>query len=266
MFFAGGGVAASGSAWGALVEPNLPVIERVAVKIPRLPTALEGMRIVVMSDFHFLACTTSEQVMRAINLANSLEPDLVLLPGDFLTHQIGPINELMSLLSRLTAKIGVYASLGNHDYWAGSTLIHQAFQQMKIPLLENAGTTLSAHGQDFYIAGLASAWASHPNLKTALDARRRRIPTLLMMHEPDYADQIVSMNAVDLQVSGHSHGGQIRMPGIGALRLPAWGKKYDQGLYSIRDLTLYTTCGIGTVGVPMRLNCPPEITELTLIA
>ncbi len=266
MLLAGGGFAATGSAWAGLVERNALTIERHTIRIPRLPTALEGMRIVVMSDFHLHPFTTAEFIARAVTMTNALKPDLVILPGDFICSDAQAVFELTPVLMKLNAKLGVFASMGNHDYHDDGAITRYAFQQSTIPLLENSGVTLRRDGADFFLAGLASAWASFPHLEQGLAKRRSRIPTILAMHEPDYADRISHLGAVDLQVSGHSHGGQVRVPGIGALHLPPFGQKYDEGLYHLPNLELYTTRGIGVIGIPARFNCPPEITELTLSA
>ena len=104
-----------------------------------------------------------------------------------------------------------------------------------------------------------------PDLSKALEKRPGNVPTLLLVHEPDFADAFSADGTVSLQLSGHTHGGQIRLPGIGALVLPRHGQKYDQGLYRVKDMWVYTTRGIGVIGPPVRLNCRPEITEITLV-
>ncbi|MGC3988867.1 MAG: metallophosphoesterase [Chthoniobacteraceae bacterium] len=263
---AGAGFAVTGSAWAGLVEPNAPIVERRAIRIPGLPTALEGLKIVAMSDFHLHPFTTVQQIARVVEMANALTPDLILLPGDYVCTDHNAIFELTPLFEKLNAKLGVFASMGNHDYAENGDITRYAFKLSTIPLLENTGVTLRKDGADFFLAGLASAWAAYPDLHAALAQRRGRIPTILSMHEPDYADRIAGLDAVDLQISGHSHGGQVRVPGVGALHLPSWGQKYDLGYYQVKNLNLYTMRGVGTIGVPLRFNCPPEITELTLTA
>jgi predicted MPP superfamily phosphohydrolase len=133
-----------------------------------------------------------------------------------------------------------------------------------ITLLHNHGVPISAGGGTLYLAGVDDVWAGRPDPKRALEGNGRGHPTLLLAHEPDYADKVSADPRIKLQLSGHTHGGQVRIPMIGALRLPSWGRKYQEGLYRVKDMHVYTTRGIGLVGVPFRVNCPPEITLLTL--
>ena len=254
----GGGGA---GAYGTLLCPNDLVIERRQIRLP----GLAGLRVVVMSDFHLEPYTKLPLIERAVEKANALKPDLIVLPGDFITSNCEPMHDLAPALGKLKARLGVFATLGNHDCWHDWRLVLKTLEAAGIPVLENRGVTLRHGAQPFYLAGLKSAWGSNPVLADALAARPSRLPTIVSMHEPDYADHIAPTGQVDLQLSGHSHGGQVRLPVVGALSLPSWGRRYSYGLYQVRDLQVYTTRGIGTVGMPVRFLCPPEITEITLM-
>jgi predicted MPP superfamily phosphohydrolase len=132
-------------------------------------------------------------------------------------------------------------------------------------VLENSGLLLQIGSHPIFLAGLESAWAGHPNINLALSRRREGDPVILMMHEPDFADTAAAAGRIALQLSGHSHGGQVRVPLVGAIRLPSWGRKYDQGLYKLDGMRVYTNRGIGMVKHPVRFNCPPEVTVMTLV-
>jgi hypothetical protein len=148
--------------------------------------------------------------------------------------------------------------------WTNADIVHEGLTQAGIPLLRNSGRALEIGRAVLFVAGLDDGWSGRPNLDTALAARPAGAATVLMFHEPDLADAIAPDGRINLQLSGHSHGGQVRLPGLGAPILPYLGQKYDQGLYSLRDMWLYTNRGLGVVGPPVRFNCPPEVTDLTL--
>lgn len=250
--------------YSTLIEPHRLSLERVTILTRALPERFEGFRIAVLSDFHLLPYTRLPHIESAVALVNSLRPDLVVLLGDYVDLTVETIHDLAPALSGLNARGGVAAILGNHDHWKGAGIVQDALMKQGIEVLRNSGRAIEAGGDQLYLAGLDSAWAGRPDLAQALSARRGNAPIMLLVHEPDFADLAAWDPRIMLQLSGHSHGGQVRIPHFGALRLPSWGQRYDQGLYRIRDMALYTTRGIGLVGVPVRFNCPPEVTEITL--
>jgi predicted MPP superfamily phosphohydrolase len=264
------GIAAvmTGAAYSTFVEPNRLSLERVITRIPHLPTALEGLRIAILSDFHLHPFTTLSHIQDAINLANSLKPDLTVLLGDYVDSDSNAIYELTPALNTLNARLGLYGILGNHDHWSGGSLVNKVLLDAGIPVLKNSGIPLAVASHTLFLAGIDSVWAAHPDLNLALARCPAGTPAILLAHEPDYADYAAADGRISLQLSGHSHGGQVRVPGIGAIRLPRWGRKYDQGLYRVGNMGLYTTRGIGLLGggLPIRINCPPEVTEVTLAA
>jgi predicted MPP superfamily phosphohydrolase len=132
-------------------------------------------------------------------------------------------------------------------------------------VLDNSGVALSAGGSQLYLAGVDDCWSGAPDLELALDGAPAAAPVVLLAHEPDFADTFALDGRVSLQLSGHSHCGQVRLPGIGALVLPTYGQKYDAGLNKASNMWVYTTRGIGVIGPPVRFNCPPEITEIMLV-
>jgi predicted MPP superfamily phosphohydrolase len=247
-------------------ELNDPVVEKIDISIRDLPSALEGFRIVQISDIHYYPITKLELVDRAVKMANELQPDLILLTGDYVWHEVEAIFDLMPSLARLTARYGVYANLGNHDIWTDVNVVTQAFKQIGMPLLVNQGITIPVESDHLYLVGLDDGWSGKPNLPAAMQGRPEGAPTVLLMHEPDFADQYSQDPRINLQLSGHSHGGQIRFPFMGALVYPYLSWKYPIGLYNINGMWLYTNRGLGTTNIPLRVNCAPEVTELTLLS
>jgi predicted MPP superfamily phosphohydrolase len=262
----GSGVLASltGLGYGTLIEPDSVSIERPKVKMRGLPAALEGLKIVALSDFHLHPFTKLPHVQKAIELANAQKPDLVVFLGDYVDATVDAIDELAPALAKLNARLGVFGVLGNHDHWKGALKVQSTLSRHGITVLRNTGLAISAGGSELFLAGTDSVWAGRPNLSAALANHRGKTPVILLAHEPDYADIATEDGRIGLQLSGHSHGGQVRVPFFGALQLPSYGRKYDQGLYQVKAMALYTNRGIGMVDIPVRINCPPEVTVLTL--
>ena len=245
-------------------ELNQPVVYSVILPIPGLPAPLEGFRIVQISDIHLYWITQPGLVREAVFLANSLRPDLTLLTGDYVWTTAEAAFELAPILAGLEARQGVYASLGNHDYWAGISAVKQAFADQRLPILINQGLPVGQGGAVFYLAGLDDAWAGRPDLDLALQSAPGGAPVILMYHEPDPADQIARDGRVAVQLAGHTHGGQVRIGNLPSFATPHLGRKYDRGLFRIQDMWLYVNQGLGVISVPVRFNCPPEVTQFIL--
>lgn len=256
----------------ALLEPNYPRIVRKHIGLRRWPANLDGFTIAQLSDFHFDPFFSAHPLKAAIGLVNNLRPDLIVLTGDFVSVRFftpdDPSNAAAAepcaqLLRQMHAPYGMWAVLGNHDFSSDAKRVAEALRAHGVQLLENKSTPIEPNGGRFWLTGVNDVVCGNPDLDSAL----ARIPsdeaTVLLAHEPDYADH-VARYPVDLQLSGHSHGGQVRFPLLPPMFLPELAQKYVWGLYRIGPLTLYTNPGLGTVGVPIRLNCPPEITLLTL--
>jgi predicted MPP superfamily phosphohydrolase len=252
-----------GLGYSTLIEPHQLSLERVTAPIVNLHSALEGLRIAVLTDFHLQPFTKIDHVQAAVRMTNDLKPDLIVLLGDYVDSTVEAIHELAPTLGQLNARLGVFGILGNHDYWKGESIVRDALGKAGIYVFKNSGVSLPVGQGELFLGGLESAWAGRPNISKALENRRGNTPTVMLVHEPDYADKTAADGRA-LQLSGHSHGGQVRLPLIGALELPSWGRRYDHGLYHLREMLLYTNRGIGLVEFPVRFNCPPEITEITL--
>ena len=265
-------LAAASAADGFLLEPGHPVARAVDIGIPRLPEAFHGFRVAQISDIHFGPYMGSDRLQRALRLAQSFQPDLVALTGDFVSSPLGRRNgpagarfaEPCADVIAGWKGVSKAAVLGNHDHWNGADFVAAAFGERGIRVLRNASFPIERGVNRLWIAGVDDVGERKSDLTLALSNVAERETTLLLAHEPDYAD-FVAKFPVDLQLSGHSHGGQVRIPGVGPIILPKLARKYHTGLFRIRDLQLYTSSGIGVISPPVRFNCPPEVSLITLL-
>ncbi|MBI5877677.1 MAG: metallophosphoesterase [Chloroflexi bacterium] len=258
---------AGGLGYSALVEPRVLSIERVTITLPRLPAALDGLTIVQLSDLHRGPHTDESEIAAAVDAANALAPDLVVLTGDYVPDADAPryVESCAAQMARLKAGLGVYGVLGNQDDWSDGRLVAAALPSAGVPIMRNTAKAIEHNGARFWLAGADDACKGWLDLDKTLRGIPASEPTILLVHEPDIADY-VSRHPVDLQLSGHSHGGQVRVPGVGPLILPFLGTKYTMGLYQVNRLPLYVTRGVGMIAPAVRFNCPPEITHITLRA
>jgi uncharacterized protein len=266
---AAGAVALVGD--GFLLEPNLPRVVRQTFALSRWPERLDGFTIALLSDFHYDPYFSVHPLRAAIPMVKDLHPDLIALTGDFVTEPefgdprkgAAAAEPCAELLHQLTAPHGVWAVLGNHDIDTDPQRVAAALQAENLPVLANQSQPIERDGARFWLSGLKDVFSRRADLPQTL----RDIPAdeavVLLVHEPDFADRVARF-PVDLQLSGHSHGGQVRIPFLPPLYLPALARKYYLGTYRIGPLTLYTNAGLGTINAPVRLFCPPEITLLTL--
>lgn len=267
-----GAAAASLTLYSSLVARHEISTLSHRIAIEHLPDRFVGHRIVQLSDFHLEEFTEPFFLEQIVKRVDTLKPDTVLLTGDFITRgslnflvERGAAHRCAEILATLQCS-QKFAVLGNHDVSVSRTMVTAALNACAIPVLHNRFETLTLGGDSLHIAGTADPGTDLPDLNTAVPAAPRG-PVLLMAHAPDYADLVVSHPRgplVDLMLSGHSHGGQVRLPLVGPLVLPPLGRKYVEGLFRFDHMQLYVNRGIGTVGVPVRFNCPPEITLITL--
>ncbi len=260
----GGGLVAATSYLAISDESQDPVVDQVPIRIKNLHPALEGFTLLQMTDQHLYPLTQPSLIKKSIAIANSLNPDLVVLTGDYVWQDLEAIDELAPILAGLDAKYGVFSTLGNHDYWLDADVITTTLEAAGLPVLVNQGLSIKHGKGSFYLAGLDDGWSGNPDLDATLEGAIHGDPVILLCHEPDLADRYALDGRVSLQLSGHSHGGQIRLPGLGALILPYLGRKYDIGLYKVDEMLLYTNRGLGVISEPVRYNCPPEITQFEL--
>lgn len=246
-------------------ESHDPVVDKITIPIRDLHPALEGFTIVQMTDIHLWPYTQKSLIQRSVIMANQLQPDLIVLTGDFVWRVREAAFEITPLLAKLNARYGVYSVMGNHDYWLDIHALQAAFDASRLPVLYNQGLAIGVGKAVLYLAGMDDGWAGQPDLRLALDQAPSGAPVVLLLHEPDLADETCKDPRISLQLSGHTHGGQVIIPGKPPFFHPYLGKKYPSGLYKVWDSWLYTNRGLGDISVPLRINCPPEITQLTLV-
>ncbi|HEY1462116.1 MAG TPA: metallophosphoesterase [Terriglobales bacterium] len=268
-------LAAGLAADAAIFEPDYPRLVRVDMPLQRLPEAWNGLRIVQLSDFHYDPVFSVHPIRKAVEIVQSLKPDLVMLTGDFITDttysrklisdkRTGLDVQLCAeLLGSLQSRLGSYAILGNHDVRFNANIVIEALESLGIRVLRNSALALEQNNSRLWLTGIDDALEGAPDLVKIFKSLPKDELTIMLAHEPDFALETAKYN-VDLQLSGHSHGGQIRIPLIGALYLPELAHTYPRGFYEIGNMKLYTNVGLGTITVPFRFDCPPEITLFTL--
>jgi predicted MPP superfamily phosphohydrolase len=254
-----------------LLAPNRPRIVRQEFFLPRWPERLNGFTVAMLSDFHYDPYFSIHPLHAAIAMVNRLHPDLIALTGDFVsvplvgdeTKAAFAAEPCARLLRQMTAPHGLWAVMGNHDDATDAEHVTHALQAENIRVLANQSEPIEQDGSRFWLAGVNDVISGTADLSKTMHGVPVGEPVILLAHEPDFADE-ASQYPIDLQLSGHSHGGQIRIPFLPPLYLPELAKKYVWGTYHVGPLTLHTSAGLGTIGIPMRLNCPPEVTVLTL--
>jgi uncharacterized protein len=256
---------------GEISRHELQIVYRT-ITLPHLPDPFAGFKIVQISDFHFHEYTEAAFVEAVVRRVNDAAPDLVVLTGDFVSSKPLPRSfsrrmayHCAEVLSRIECPLR-HAILGNHDVLVGAHAVTDALETHGIPLLINSSVALERDGGRLWLAGIQDALEARPNLAAALPAGRNpdQEPLILLAHEPDFADHAVGRQ-ISLVLSGHTHGGQIRLPFLPPLLLPTMGIKYVEGLFRLPDgMQLYVNRGIGAVNLPFRFRCPPEITVITL--
>jgi len=258
----------------ALIEPSRLRLVRVDIALPRLPPNFDGLTIAHLSDFHFDPYFSVTPIQAATHIVNDVQPDLVVLTGDFVTLPLLKTHATLmaatrraepcaDLLRQLRAPLGIWAVLGNHDVFTHALHIETTLRQAGIQVLRNRAVPLERGGKRIWLAGVDDVLAGVDDLDRTLRGVLAPEAVVLLVHEPDFADQAANY-PIDLQLSGHSHGGQVRLPYVGALYLPKLARKYPFGLRQIGGLKLYTNPGVGTLRIPVRWNCPPEVTLIRL--
>ena len=246
----------------AFAEPYKLAVERHAIGLKRLPRELDGLKIVHLSDIHHGPFTAREQIERAIAVANSLQPDIIALTGDYVSHEREYIQPCAEMLGRLRARCGVYAVLGNHDNWVDPALVTDLFRLAGIRVLNNEGMRFEDRGVSFWLAGVDDTMVGLEDLPLALAGSSADEMKLLLAHNPVILRR-AARAGVDLVLSGHTHGGQVtwrsERSASGRVR-----RRILRGLGRRGETQIYVTRGLGTVVLPVRYGCLPEVSLLTL--
>ena len=246
----------------AFNESRQLTVERQQILLPRLPAAFDGWRVAQLSDIHHSPLTDAEQIRQAIEITNALCPDIIFLTGDYVSHETAYIAPVAEMLGQLHAPHGVYAVLGNHDHWTDAAMVTDLFRANKIPVLINEGFRFERNGAGIWLSGVDDTMVGLADLDLALSGSRADEFKFLLCHNPAILRQ-ASRRGVDLIISGHTHGGQIRLKkDEDDLILPR--HKSASGLFKRGNTQIYITRGIGTVVLPVRYQCPPEISLLEL--
>lgn len=262
---------AGGTGYATRLEPEMLKRERLSLALPGLPAAFDGYRIAQLSDLHLSTQRSRLRLDRAVKMALKLEADLLVITGDFVTSTLREpsLREALQPLTANPPPDGVWASMGNHDHWVDAAGVRRVLAEVGISELHNSNAALERSGGRLWLAGVDDVWEQQHDLDAALSGIPAGETTILLAHEPDFADQSAATGRVALQLSGHSHGGQVRLPLLGAPVVPYLAEKYRFGLYTIAGMRLYVNRGVGNVGVmgleAVRLNCRPEVTEITLL-
>jgi predicted MPP superfamily phosphohydrolase len=257
-------------AYGHYFESSWVEITTLRLKLPRLAPEFHGYRLVQLSDIHLdHRGMTRTRLAEIARLVNGLRPDLVAITGDFITvaHDGGPrifVEDLAPALSLLTPHDATVAVLGNHDQEQDPITIRRALQMSGIVDLSNTVYTLWRNKMALHIAGVDDLWTGQDRLDLVLKRLPAEGAAILLAHEPDFANTSAKTGRFGLQLSGHSHGGQVILPFLGPPILPRYARNYPVGRYQVGEMTLYTNRGLGTVPPRIRINCRPEITLFIL--
>lgn len=245
----------------AIDEANSLSLERVTVELKRLPKRLDGFKIIHLSDIHHSPFTGFDHIARTVKIANRLKPDMFVLTGDYVSHETEYISPVAKLMGELQAEFGTHACLGNHDHWTDPEAVTTAFRNNGINMMVNEGFRFEARGASFWLAGVDDHMVGKTDIAAALKGSYPDEMKLLLAHNPIIFRKSVRYG-VDLTLSGHTHGGQVRVRETQKRLIRR--RKLSNGLHQRYDSQIYITRGIGTVVLPVRYQCPPEITMLEL--
>lgn len=259
-------VGAAGLIYAREVETRWLEVVPVTLTLPRLGREFDGYRVVQIGDLHLEDWTKPRRLNRIVDRVNDQRADLIAITGDFLSYSVDPgvPRRLAEALGRLEARDGVLAVTGNHDYITDVDTVRRCTREAGITELRNAVRTIERGGAALHFAGVDDVMEGMSRLDLVLKELPENGAAVLLAHEPDFADVSAATGRFDLQLSGHSHGGQVRMPLWGPIFLPPFSQRYSSGLYEVGSMLQYTNRGLGFVDARLRFLCRPEITVLTL--
>jgi len=264
----------AGGIYGAVEAKEIKVV-RLSIPLPNLPRPFHGTTIAFLSDIHHSIVVPRSYIEHVVNVTNALSPDIVILGGDYVTsgekynwlHGAAYIEPCFDMLKKLTAKLGRFAVTGNHDTHAGIDKINAAIAAAGIRNIDNGGAWLTLDGEKLRICGVQDLRTQKPDVQLALGDASEKDAVILVSHNPDVAEQKIKDASVGLLLSGHTHGGQVVLPFIGAPIVGLcsdYGQKYRYGIVQGPRCSVYVTSGVGTLPPAFRLNCYPEVALITL--
>ena len=259
-------VGAGGLLYAREVETRRVEVRRVELTLPRLAPEFDGYRLVQIGDFHLDDWSKPERLHRVVEKVNEQRPDLVAITGDFASYSAKEFDaqQLIEALRALGARDGSVAILGNHDYLTDVKLVRRCIREGGVEELINGVRTLRRDEAALHVAGIDDVMEGNSRLDLVLEQLLEEGAAILLAHEPDFADVSAATGRFDLQLSGHSHGGQVAVPFLRRLVLPPFSQRYTRGLYDVRGMIQYTNRGLGFVQTRLRFLCRPEITVITL--
>lgn len=268
------GVTASvvGLGYATQIEPAWLEVTRPTLKLPRLHPAFSGFRLAQISDLHMGGWMNRERLDKVVQLVMDEAPDAVAVTGDYLLgrgwdeERAAALEDACAALQPLVDTSPVFTVMGNHDYWTNIKEIRPKLRAAGLLELSNEVHTLRRGAASLHICGLDDVYAGEQRLDLVLNSLPSDGAAILLCHEPDYADVTSTANRFDLQISGHSHGGQVVIPYYGVVHTPRHGRKYPLGQYQVGTMIQYTNRGVGMARLPVRFNCRPEITVFTFEA
>jgi uncharacterized protein len=255
--------------WAFFIEPNRLVLHEETLALPNWPPSLNSIRVAVLADLHAGSPFIDEnKLQQVVSITNQTNPDLILLLGDFVVgdhqpkHPVAP-ETIAAILKGLHARLGVYAVLGNHDWWFDGKRVWHSLEDVGIRVLENEVAQIQIDNQSFWLCGLSDLWTRPQNINSVLEKIPGNDPVIAMTHNPDIFPLIIAN--VTLTLAAHTHGGQVNLPFIGRLVVPSrFGQRYAAGHIQEGSKHLFVTTGIGTSIIPVRFRVPPEIVLLTI--
>lgn len=255
--------------WAFVIEPSRLVLRETPITLQSWPASFKGLRIAVISDLHAGSpYITLDKIHQIVETTNAAQPDLILLPGDFVIHGVlgGTFMEpevIASALKGLRARFGVFATLGNHDWWYNGPRVKKALETAGVTVLENDAAAIERDGAAIWIAGIGDKWEGNPDIASALARVDDSAPVIAFTHNPDIFPSIPAR--VALTIAGHTHGGQVALPIIGRPVVPSeFGERYAAGHIVEGSKHLFVTTGVGASILPVRFRVPPEISLLTI--
>ncbi|MBW7651067.1 metallophosphoesterase [Anoxybacillus sp. ST4] len=258
----------TGYMYAKYVEPRRLTVRQYDIVHPLIPKQFDGCRLLQFSDVHAGYHDTVEQFQRIVTKINDLAPHVICFTGDLLDepNKYEHVDTMTALLQQLDAPLGKFCIYGNHDHGGyGTDIYKEMMEKSGFRLLVNEWVAIKQGSEQIVIAGLDDFMLGKPNFSKTVQRMPKNTYTIVLIHEPDLATQ-ASAYPFHLQLSGHSHGGQIQLPWIGPIVTPPLAKQYIEGFYDVGPLTLYVNRGLGTTRMPFRFLTPPELTLFTLKA
>ncbi|MBK9313058.1 MAG: metallophosphoesterase [Acidobacteria bacterium] len=255
--------------WGFIIEPDQLIVRQYTINLPKWPAELRGYRIAAMSDIHAGSPHIDREKLREIvSKVNSTRPDLVVIAGDFVIEGIlgGSFitpEETAAALKEINAKNGIFATLGNHDWWYDGSRVRNALVDAGIRVIDNDAARINVNDTDFWLVGLGDLWEGRPDLHGTMTKIPKDVLTIALTHNPDIFTSVPSQ--ITLTIAGHTHGGQVAIPLIGRPVIPSkYGQRFAIGHIVEKGSHLFVTPGIGTSIIPVRFRVPPEISLLVI--